>query len=243
MIRLFIGFDPREEAAYHVLSRSIIARASQPVSIAPLALAQLKDCYTRPYNPLQSTDFSFSRFLVPYLCGYEGWAIFMDCDMLTLDDIAALWKMRDESKAVMVVKHDYTPSGKVRPLNRPNSAYEKKNWSSVMLMNCARCKVLTPDYVNTASGLELHRFQWLGENADQQIGSLPLRWNFLVDEYDPLPIDQVSNLHYTLGGPYFEDYRNCGYASLWFKERDQIFGALRQTDSLIEEAVERFEKA
>lgn len=243
MMRIFIGFDPREEAAYHVLSRSIIARSSKPVSIAPLALTQLKDCYTRPYNPMQSTDFSFSRFLVPYLCDYQGWVLFMDCDMLALDDVAKLWDMRDDSKAVMVVKHDYKPSGKMRALNRPNSAYEKKNWSSVMLMNCARCTALTPDYVNSASGLELHRFQWLGDQAEALIGELPLRWNFLVDEYDAVPVEQISNLHYTLGGPYFEDYRNCGYASLWFKERDQIFGALRQTDTLIEDALAQFSAA
>ena len=220
MIRIFIGFDPRETVAYHVLSHSIVARASRPVSIAPLALGQLGHVFTRERNSLQSTDFAFTRFLVPYLCDYEGWAIFMDCDMLLLDDIAKLWDLRDERYAVQVVKHDYSPSTKTKFLNQPQTVYEKKNWSSVMLINCAKCKALTPDYVNTASGLELHRFHWL-EN-EGLIGDIPPRWNFLVAEYAPAPPKDISNLHYTLGGPYFADYTTCDYADLWFAARDAM---------------------
>ncbi len=177
-------------------------------------LSQLGDVFSRERHPLQSTDFSFSRFLTPYLCGYEGWAIFMDCDMLVLDDIAELWSMRDDRYAVQAVKHDHTPPETIKFLNQPQTKYEKKNWSSVMLFNNAKCRALTPDYVNTATGLELHQFKWLGN--DDLIGGIPARWNHLVD-YDP-PIADPANLHYTKGGPYFEDFKDCPYADEWRAE-------------------------
>lgn len=222
-IRLFIGYDPREAVAWHVLAHSVLARAGQPVSIAPLALRGLGSLMTRERSPLQSTDFAFSRFLTPYLAGYEGWALFMDCDMLVRDDIATLWALRDDAYAVQVVKHDYTPGTETKLLGQKQSKYTKKNWSSVMLMNCAKCTALTPDYVNTASGLELHRFDWLGD--DTLIGELPLRWNFLVGEYDKLPISEISNLHFTLGCPYFAAYKDCDYAELWRQEREAMLYA------------------
>ncbi|MGE3335088.1 MAG: hypothetical protein AB7I36_15700 [Rhodospirillaceae bacterium] len=223
MIRIFIGYDPREAAAFNVLSHSIQARASQPVMIAPLMLSQLHGVLTRERHPLQSTDFSFSRFLVPYLSGYEGWSLFCDCDMLMLDDIAKLWALRDERYAVQVVKHDHKPADSVKFLDQPQRPYEKKNWSSVILFNNAKCAALTPDYVNGATGLELHQFKWLGNDA--LIGELPHQWNHLVD-YDPtVPTDQVSLLHYTEGGPYFEAYRDCSYADIWFAERDRMLFA------------------
>lgn len=219
MIRIFVGYDSREAVAYHVLSHSILSRASEPVEIAPLMLSQLKKVFWRESHPLQSTDFSFSRFLVPLLCDYQGWALFCDSDMLMLDDVASVWAERDENFAVQVVKHDHKPSESKKFLDQSQSKYEKKNWSSVMLFNNARCKALTADYVNTATGLELHQFKWLKD--DSLIGDLPARWNHLVD-YDPeLPQDDVSFLHYTEGGPYFDAYKNCGYADLWFTERDK----------------------
>jgi hypothetical protein len=161
MIPIFIGYDPRETVAYNVLSHSIHTRASSPVSITPLMLSQLGNLMKRDRDPLQSTDFSFSRFLVPYLCDFTGWAIFMDCDMLLLDDVVNLWKMRDDKYSVMCVKHEHIPEEETKFLGRVQTRYEKKNWSSVMLFNCSKCLSLTPDYVNKASGLELHRFQWL----------------------------------------------------------------------------------
>ena len=218
MIRVFIGYDPREAVAFGVLSHSIHARASQPVSIAPLMLSELGGVYRRERDPLQSTDFSFSRFLTPYLCGYQGWAIFMDCDMLVLDDIAKLWSLRDERYAVQVVKHVHVPKEEVKFLGAVQTKYGKKNWSSVMLMNCAKCAALTPEYVNTASGLQLHQFKWLGDDA--LIGAVPGRWNHLVG-YDA-PSRDASLVHYTIGGPYFESYRDCEYAAEWFAERDAM---------------------
>lgn len=216
MIRAFIGYDHREAVAFHVLSHSIHARASQPVEIVPLMLSQLKDIFHRENHPLQSTDFSFSRFLVPYLSEYKGWSLFCDCDMLMLDDISKLWSLRDDSFAVQVVKHDHKPSEQKKFLDQPQSKYEKKNWSSVMLFNNEKCAALTPEYVNNATGLELHQYKWLAD--DSLIGELPPRWNHLVD-YDPtVPADQVSLLHYTEGGPYFAEYANCSYAEEWFNE-------------------------
>ena len=218
MIPVLIGFDPREAIAFHVLSRSIQARASQPVSIAPLRLSQLESVLTRERHPLQSSDFSFSRFLTPYLCGYTGWALFMDCDMLMLDDVAALWSLRDDRYAVMVVKHDHKPRETVKFLGEPQSAYEKKNWSSVMLFNNARCTTLTPEYVNHGSGLELHQFKWL--QGEDSIGALPSRWNHLVG-YDA-PRADAALVHYTLGGPYFDAYAGCEYSDEWRAERDAM---------------------
>jgi len=223
ILRMFIGYDPREAAAFNVLCHSIHSRATMPVSITPLSLQQLGKLMWRERNPLQSTDFSFSRFLTPYLAGFEGWAVFMDCDMLVLDDIANLWKLRDDRFAVQVVKHHHVPEEDVKFLGAPQTKYEKKNWSSVILFNCAKCKALTPEYVNTASGMELHQFKWLGD--DQQIGEIPHRWNHLVDYDTPVPVEEISNLHYTIGGPYFNDFLECGYHEEWFDERERMLHA------------------
>jgi hypothetical protein len=223
MINVFIGYDSREAVAFNVLNFSIQSRASQPVTVAPIMLDQLDGLMWRERHNLQSTDFSFSRFLVPYLCDYQGWALFMDCDMLMLDDIASLWAHCDEDYAVQVVKHDHRPAEATKFLGQAQTTYEKKNWSSVMLFNCAKCTALTKEYVNEASGLELHRFQWLGD--DNLIGEIPARWNHLVD-YDPaLPPEDLSNIHFTTGGPYFDEFKDCGYADLWFAEREQMLYA------------------
>jgi hypothetical protein len=147
----------------------------------------------------------------------------MDCDMLMLDDIARLWALRDERYAAMVVKHSHVPQETTKFLNEPQSQYEKKNWSSVMLLNCEKCTALTADYVNSASGLQLHRFEWLGN--DDLIGALPHRWNHLVDYDPPAPVAELSNIHYTIGGPYLDGFKDCGYADLWFAERDRMLHA------------------
>lgn len=221
MINVLIGYDPREAVAFSVLAHSIHARSSQPVSITPLMLSQLKGVYTRERHPLQSTDFSFTRFLVPYLSGHTGWSLFMDCDMLVLDDIAKLWMLRDERYAVQVVKHHHVPKEETKFLGATQTKYEKKNWSSVILFNNTRCRALTPEYVNTATGLELHQFKWLGN--DDLIGEIPHRWNHLVGYDAPNP--DISLVHYTIGGPYFEEYRDCEHAEAWRRELTQAFHA------------------
>ena len=212
MINVFIGYDSKERVAYNVLSHSIIQNSTKPVSITPIALNNLKDDFVRERNNLSSTEFSFSRFMIPHLMNYQGWALFMDCDMLMFEDIAELWRLRDDKYAVQVCKHNYTPKEDTKFLGQVQTKYEKKNWSSVMLMNCKKCTTLTPDYVNKASGLELHQFKWL--EGDHLIGDLPLEWNWLVGEYEHK--EDVSNVHYTKGGPWFEEYKDCDYSQDWF---------------------------
>ena len=220
MIKVFIGYDPRETVAFSVLAHSIHARASVPVSITPLVLSELSGILTRERHPLQSTDFSFSRFLTPFLSDYAGWSIFTDCDMLVRDDIARLYALRDERYAVMVVKHEHVPKESTKFLGQPQTPYQKKNWSSVMLFNNARCRALTLEYVNAASGLELHQFKWLAD--DNLIGSIPARWNHLVG-YSERNAD-AALVHYTLGGPYFDEFQDCEYAQEW---RDELQAMLR----------------
>jgi hypothetical protein len=216
VLQVYIGFDPREAIAFDVLASSIRRRASIPVTITPLVQKELRDkgLYTRERGPTESTEFSMTRFLVPALAGYEGWSLFMDCDMLCLADIAELFALREEDKAVMVAKHDYVPKTDRKFLDQVQTKYQRKNWSSLMLFNNPRCRALTPDYVNSASGLELHRFKWL---EDARIGELPKEWNWLVTEYDHNPAARI--VHYTLGGPWFDEYRGCDYAAEWFAER------------------------
>lgn len=218
MIRVFIGYSRSAPVASSVAALSINRRASQPVAITHLALNQLQGIYTRPHHELQSTDFSFSRFLTPYLAGFAGWAIFMDDDMLVLDDIARLWALRDERYAVQVVKHNHVPKEEVKFLGKAQTKYEKKNWSSVMLFNCAKCTALTPDYVNSATGLELHQFKWLDD--DRLIGEIPRRWNHLAG-YDPFEND-ASIVHYTIGGPFYDEFKDCSYSTEWFAEREEM---------------------
>ena len=216
--RIFIGFDSKEVVAYHVLAQSIIEHASTPVAFSPIVLSHLQGLFTRERNALQSTEFSFSRFMVPYLSGYEGWSLFVDCDMLARADIAELWALRDERFAVMCVKHDYQPKTETKFLGQTQTKYQKKNWSSVMLFNNRRCRALTPDFVNTATGLELHQFKWL--DGDDQIGELPSAWNHLVNEYDYR--GDAKLVHFTDGGPYFDEYRNDDYAEEWFATRERV---------------------
>ena len=222
MLDIFIGYDPRESVAYHTLAHSILRRSSMPISVAPLAQSQLKGIYRRPRGPTESTEFSLTRFLVPALSEYRGWSVFMDCDMLCRVDIAGLQQEMDRQadKAVLVCQHDYVPKTARKFLDQVQTKYPRKNWSSLMLFNNARCRALTADYVNSASGLELHRFAWLD---DAMIGALPLEWNWLVGEY-PRNTD-ARIVHYTLGGPYFEAYRDCDYADEWFAEFKDLSGS------------------
>ena len=212
MIDVFIGYDEGEKIAYHILAESIRRNSSQPVSITPLCLSNIPQ-FTRDKQENQSTDFAFSRFMVPTLRNYSGYSIFMDCDMMFRGDIAELWSKRNMIYSVMCCKHDYEPKQGVKFRGAKNEKFEKKNWSSMMIFNNSLCSKLTPNFVNTATGLELHQFKWL--NNEDAIGSLPLEWNWLVGEYDFNP--DAKNVHWTLGGPYFKDYADSDYANEWFK--------------------------
>lgn len=218
-IRVFIGYDSREPVAFHVACHSIHRHATVPVSITPVMLSQLQATFNRQRDPKQSTDFSFSRFLVPYLCDYQGWAIFIDCDILCCRDINELYAQRDERFAVQVVKHLHVPQEGIKFLNEQQRRYDCKNWSSMMLFHNPRCKRLTPEYIHSASGLELHQFKWV--NSWDEIGSLPAKWNHLVDYDAPKDISELGILHFTTGGPWFSNYRDCGYADEWRAELDR----------------------
>jgi hypothetical protein len=220
-IRIFIGFDRRAPILYHVACHSILSRASAPVSFTPLHLPTLQKAglFDRPLLENQSTEFALSRFLTPYLAGFEGWAIFMDNDIIARADIAELWALRDDSYAIRCVKHEHVPGNQKKFLGEQQTTYPKKNWSSVMLMNCARCTALTPDYVSTATGLDLHRFNWLGD--DSLIGDLPPEWNHLV-ETSAGDLEDQKMLHYTDGGPYYEAYRDCQWAEEWTGEQARM---------------------
>ena len=221
MLNVHIGYDSRESVAFYTLAHSILRRSSVPVTITPLMRSQLKGLYTRTRGPTESTEFSLTRFMVPALAEYRGWTLFMDCDMLCRADIRELFAHidRHRDKAVLVCKHDYVPKTERKFLDELHvqTKYPRKNWSSLMLLNNERCRALTPDYVNSAPGLDLHRFKWLD---DALIGSLPLEWNWLVGEYEYRPDAKI--VHYTLGGPYFDQYRECDYAEEWFAEFDSM---------------------
>jgi hypothetical protein len=204
--------------AFHALQRSIHERASQPVSITPISLTQLNGIFCRVRNSLQSTKFSFSRFLTPWFCGFEGLALFVGCDMLMRGDVADLWKLRDRSTRCRSSSTTMCRREETKFLAAVQTKYQKKNWSSVILFNCRECAALTPDYVNTATGLELHQFKWFGD--DSRIGKIPSAWYHLVDEYEPN--SDAKLVHYTLGGPYFDEYRGCEFSGERFDERDRL---------------------
>jgi len=213
MIPIFIGYDPREAIVFHVCSNSIIRHASQPISIIPLALNLFKD-YKETHKD-GSNAFIYSRFLVPYLTGYKGYAIYIDGDMIIKDDIVKLWELRDMLKDVQVVKHDYKTRMPIKYLNSKNEDYPRKNWSSVIIWNCftAANRILTPEYIMRATGSHLHRFQWLN---DEMIGELPIEWNWLPDEFGPNL--NAKLLHYTLGAPSFNEFKNTYMSEDWHAE-------------------------
>jgi len=225
VLQIYIGYDPREAVAYHTLAHSILRRSSIPVTIAPVMQSQLKGLYTRARGATESTEFSLTRFLVPALSQYRGWSLFMDCDMLCRADIAELAALAERAadKAVLLCKHNYTPGPARKFLNQVQTVYPRKNWSSVMLFNNALCKALSVEYVNTAAGLDLQRFFWLD---DSLIGELPLEWNWLVGEYKHNPDVRIA--HFTIGGPYFDEYRGCDYAEEWFEENRRMNFAANQ---------------
>ena len=210
ILRLFVGFDQREAVAFHTFAQSVLEKASRPVAITPLVLPALPG-YTETHRDGSNT-FIYSRFLVPHLCGFEGTAIFADGDMICRTDLAELWALRDPSKAVQVVQHDYQTKAAIKYLGNKNQNYPRKNWSSLMLWNCGHPKhrVLTPEFVMQQSGAFLHRFQWLD---DADVGALPAEWNWLTTEYANNP--NAKLLHYTLGTPCFKDYWEADMADEW----------------------------
>jgi lipopolysaccharide biosynthesis glycosyltransferase len=212
LIKLYVGFDPKEAIAYHVFIQSVINNSSAPIQITPLALSLL-DEFKETHND-RSNDFIYSRFLTPYLNNFEGWAIFADGDMICNTDIKELIDLADPDKAVSVVKHNYKTKFKKKYLGNINEDYPRKNWSSVILWNCShpKHKILTPSFVAQQTGKFLHRFSWL---EDYEIGELPIEWNWLAIEYEANP--NAKLIHYTLGTPCFKDFKNTDMSDLWYK--------------------------
>jgi len=211
-INLVVGFDQREAVAYHTFCQSVLEKASVPVQFVPLAentLVGYREIHTDGSN-----KFIYSRFLTPYLNNFSGWAIFADGDMICLTDIKELWDLRDEAMAVQVVKHDYQTKALTKYLGNKNENYPRKNWSSMILWNCAHPahRLLTPEFVQKQTGAYLHRFSWL---EDEQIGELPRAWNWLAIEYEENP--NVNLIHYTLGAPCFKDYAQSEMSEPWHK--------------------------
>jgi lipopolysaccharide biosynthesis glycosyltransferase len=211
-INLVVGFDQREAVAYHVFCQTIIDRATMPVEFLPLAENTL-DKY-REVHTDGSNTFVYSRFLTPYLMNFSGWAIFADGDMVCQADIAELWALRDENKAVQVVRHEYKTKAIKKYLGNKNADYPRKNWSSLILWNCGHPdnSVLTPEFVQSQPGSYLHRFSWLN---DDLIGGLDAEWNWLAIEYPENP--NAKLIHYTLGTPCFKDYANESMSEVWKK--------------------------
>ena len=210
---IFIGHDPREAVAYHICCESIIKHASIPVAFIPLSGDQRDG----------SNTFIYARFLVPYLCGFQGNALFMDGDMIVRGDVAELITHVNPRSGVNVVKHDYKTKFAKKYLGNKNEDYPRKNWSSVILWDCGFYpnRVLTPEFIAKQPGSYLHRFSWL---QDDQIGALPKEWNHLTMEYAPNP--DAKLYHYTLGIPAFEGYQVQEGADEWRKTLTEALAPL-----------------
>lgn len=220
-IHVVVGFDQREAIAYHTFCQSVLERSSLPVQFLPLAENTLS--FYRETHTDGSNRFIYSRFLTPFLMGHQGWALFADGDMICRTDLAELWRLRDPSKAVQVVQHDYQTKATRKYLGNKNENYPRKNWSSVILWNCAHPahRVLTPAFVMGQTGAFLHRFSWL---QDEQIGALPPEWNWLALEYPDNP--NAHLIHYTLGTPCFKDYADTEMASHWHAVQQRVLDGM-----------------
>ena len=215
---VFVGYDTREDIAYQVCEFSI-KRFNANVAITPLVQHELrqKKIYWREIDKLASTEFTFTRFLVPHLMNFKGWALFIDCDIVFLEDVNNLFSLADDRYAVMCVKHEFNPKPGLKMDGQVQTVYPRKNWSSVVLWNCAHPsnEKVSVDSVNNPNfdGAYFHRFSWL---KDEEIGELPCDWNWLVGWYkkdDGVP----RAIHYTEGGPWFKNYRNCEFNQDWKK--------------------------
>lgn len=215
--QIFIGFDPRESEAFNVCASSVRKFGYRSNTLYSRAIPR----YQRDFGEPQSTDFTFTRFWVPYLSNYQGFSIFCDCDFLWLKSPAELLKEIDNTKAVSVVKHPrYIPNSVKKMDNINQNSYFRKNWSSLMVFNNEHPKnrTLNPRVLNNhRPGIDFHQFFWLD---DWDIGSLSIKWNVL-DNYYYLNEDEIGAIHYTDGGPWFNQYKETTYSHLWLKARDE----------------------
>lgn len=228
---VYIGYDHREDDAYKVCAKSLVSHASITLHLRKLDIDRLRTdkIYSRTckFQDGQTVDvldgrpfstwFAFTRFLVPCLMEYKGWAIFVDCDFLFTRDIAEIIPLLDETKAVMVVKHNHIPAEYVKMTGQSQAPYPRKNWSSFVAWNCSHRanRILTPMAVNSMPGRWLHGFTWL---EDDQIGEFPVTWNWLSGVTEPLE-ETPAAIHFTSGIPDMKGHENTPYADLW---RDEL---------------------
>ncbi|MDB9716713.1 glycosyltransferase [Methylophilaceae bacterium] len=222
-IRIFIGFERASRIPAYVLADSLIENSSIPVEIVFLHKGTLRNFFSRPRGKYDSTEFSISRFLVPYLSDYKGWSLYIDNDMIVEKDVAELSLLMNGDYTIKCTKHNQIVDIDVKFLGEKQTAYNMKNWSSVMIFNNAKCKVLTPEYVNSAPGLDLHQFKWV-KDIHKEIGSIPLEWNYLADvnSVGQELVNKPSLIHYTNGGPFYKATSNCEYSKNWLKVYNRI---------------------
>ena len=223
LLNIFVGFDQKEAVAYHTFVQSIIEKSSIPLSITPLAENNL-DHYSEQHTD-GTNKFTYSRFLVPYLMDFKGWAIFADGDMVCLSDLRDLKQFFDPNIAVSVVQHNYKTKYKTKYFGQKNEDYPRKNWSSMIVWNCEhpKNKILTPDFISQKEGSFLHRFNWL---KDVEIGELPKSWNWLAMEYEEKK--DLDLIHYTLGTPCFKEYSNKSLAEFWKKSYKNLLTGMNE---------------
>ena len=223
MINIYVGYDSREKISSDVCKYSLIKNSTLKLNIEFLKKFELekKKILYRENDKLSSTEFTFSRFLVPYLNNYKGWALFCDCDFLWTGDIKRLLDKKDEKYAVMCVQHDYNPKSEIKMDGRQQLMYPRKNWSSMVLWNCSHPanKKIDINMVNNETGKFLHRFGWL---EDKLIGNLDYKWNWLVGWYEETSNNKPEAIHFTEGGPWFENYKNCEYSKIWNQYKEEM---------------------
>lgn len=216
----FVGYDRREDVAYQVCRHSLLK--NNDTHVVPLIQDQLRaeGIYTREQDLRASTDFSLTRYLVPYLMNYEGYSVFCDCDLIftnTLHPLMQRLRFIAYPWSVSVVKHQYQPSTMEKFNHNTQHLYPMKNWSSFMVFRNEYCKKLTPEYVNKASPSDLHQFKWCEE---KDIIPVDHTYNFLVGEYDAGE-DVPIGIHYTLGGPWEEESSCHDYFGVWEECHDE----------------------
>lgn len=224
-LKFFVGYDRRFPNSYAVTCHSIRKRSTIPVDIAPLFLPRLMadGLYTRPTvfdevmwdkisDAPMSTEFAISRFLIAHLCDYKGWAVFCDNDFMFLADPAELLELANPWTAVQCVHHNYVTTDTTKMEGQPQTQYPRKNWSSLMLVNCGHPanRILNPALVNKSRGIELHAFHWLPEEL---VGSLPEPWNWLEGHSDPALTPKA--VHFTRGVPDMKGHEDVVYAEEW----------------------------
>jgi hypothetical protein len=222
-MKIFIGWDSREDIAYQVCKRSLEKHTSVPLEIQPIKQNEMREkgLYWREHDPFSSTEFSFTRFLVPYLAGYKGWAVFMDCDFFWRGDVAGLMDYANPYYGAVVVKHDYKPKETHKMDGKVQHQYPRKNWSSLILFNCEHLhiKAVTPELVNRESGMFLHQIRFLW---DACIGELPIAYNYLEGWHTRNDCPNPVAVHFTRGGPWFRDYVDVEYGDEWMRVAKEV---------------------